>query len=335
MSQSFHKETRPLLELFGYTPEAISFLGFSNLRGVGFGGLRNIGGVDELLEILSIENDDLFLAKLNAAGIKGFAYPGLIKTREDLRQVIWNEGLEIASKLANDEVYFFDKKRLTALSRLTALPDDMRPYWLYIKGNVELLNHPSIAVVGTRKPTDTGMFLTKYVVSVAGDLNLPIVSGLAYGIDTAAHKAAIDINLPTISILGSGILSPYPAKNAQLAKQIVDQGGVLISEYFPLDGPTKESFVWRNRLQACFASAVIATEWKAVSGTAHTVRFAKILNRSSISISLSRKGSSEDAGKAQFNYELPAQHEDLIHEINRAVLVSAQFEAEKASLFDS
>ena len=142
---------------------------------------------------------------------------------------------------------------------------------------------------------------------------MPSISGLAKGIDTIAHEWSLRVGLPTISILGTGILVPYPARNTGLAEIIISEGGLIISEYLPYQGPTAENFVWRNRLQACLSECVIATEWKATSGTAHTVRFANELGRKSISLELNGAKHDANLGRAMHHFSLPAEHSDLIH----------------------
>ena len=323
-----------MLESFGYTPKVISFLGFSELKGVGFDSLRNIGGTQDLIEMLSIEDSSAFIAKLNRVGVKGFLFPEVIKTRDELKQTIWNLGLELAFKLADLKIYFLDGKDIDHLNCINVLPSELRPKWLFARGRVNLLDGPSIAVVGTRKPSEDGLSITKHVVSLLAELNLPVVSGLAYGIDTEAHKAALDVGLPTISILGSGILAPYPARNKGLANKIIEDGGLIISEYLPNDDPTKDSFIWRNRLQASIASAVVATQWKSTSGTAHTVRFAKQFGRPSISVSYDCSIPFEDAGKAETHYRLPSQAEQFNTQIRVSIASAANQLSKQDSLFE-
>ena len=334
MTLSAHKASREMLESFGYTPEVISFLGFSELKGVGFDSLRNIGGPQDLIKILGIEDSSEFIYKLNRVGVKGFLFPEVIKTRDELKQIIWNLGLELAFRLANLKVYFLDGKDISRLNRINVLPSELMPKWLFARGRVNLLDSPSIAVVGTRKPNEDGISLTKYVVGLLAELNLPVVSGLAYGIDTEAHRAALEIALPTISILGSGILVPYPAKNIALADKIIEEDGLIISEYLPNADPTKDSFIWRNRLQASISSAVVATQWKSTSGTAHTIRFAKQFGRPSISVGCDWATAFEDAGRAEAHFELPSQAAHFNDQIRSSIANNGNQLRKQNSLFE-
>ena len=123
------------------------------------------------------------------------------------------------------------------------------------------------------------------------------MSGLAYGVDRLVHEWCLNISLPTISVLGTGILTPYPAKHAPLSDAIVEAGGVVLTEYLPTQGPSGQQFVWRNRLQAALGRATIPVEWKKKSGTAHTVRFSRKLARPVIGLALDGIRHDPDAGE--------------------------------------
>jgi hypothetical protein len=137
-----------------------------------------------------------------------------------------------------------------------------RPDSKIVAGDLELLDRPSLAIVGTRDPTENGEFLARYAVSSRREAEAPVVSGLAYGIDRLVHEWCLNISLPTISVFGTGILAPYPAKHAPLSDAIVEAGGVVLTEYMPTQGPSGRQFVWRNRLQAAPSRATIPVEWK-------------------------------------------------------------------------
>jgi DNA processing protein len=293
---------------FGYTPAAISFLGLGTVKGIGFSTLRNIGGPLQGLAILEQNDPEIFYSTLSSLGAKSINFDDY----DNFRREIWNNGKALAHQLADYGVHFLTPDHSNFPASLNDLPTDSRPQWLFVRGNVELLSRDSIAVVGTRKPSVEGEFLTRYVVSILGESETVVVSGLAHGIDSIAHDCALHLKLPTISILGSGILRPYPAKNIALAEAIVNFDGALVSEYMPFDPPTAESFVWRNRLQAAISKAVIATEWKISSGTAHTIRFAKQLKRVNISTSMSRMPTLQNEGRASTHFDLPHQHINLL-----------------------
>src|SRR5690554_3778460 len=103
------------------------------------------------------------------------------------------------------------------------------PTIFWLKGDVEALSKPGVAVVGTRNPTSYGKKQAYELSKQLAEQGLCIFSGLAYGIDALAHKAALDANAPTVAVLGSGIDNIYPKRNSTLVKQIIDSGGAVIS----------------------------------------------------------------------------------------------------------
>ncbi|MFH7812795.1 DNA-processing protein DprA [Acetobacter tropicalis] len=153
------------------------------------------------------------------------------------------------------------------------------PHWLFFQGSVERLAEPSIAIVGTRKPSSDGLFLSRYVGACLGEWGVPTVSGLAAGIDKLAHEHSLRAGVPTIAVLGTGMLEDYPKGSGRLRDHILRTGGTIVSEYLPTTSYSAENFVQRNRLQAALGRILIPAEWNRRSGTAHTVRFATNLGR--------------------------------------------------------
>lgn len=151
---------------------------------------------------------------------------------------------------------------------------DFPPLVIYYKGDLSLLNQRNISIVGTRACTRYGKEQTErfaYELSKAG---FNIVSGLAEGIDGFAHKGALRANGKTISIVANGLNTIFPAINIDLARQIVDAGGLVLSANYPDFKLKNFSFVQRNRLIASASEAVLITEAGANSGALHTVNFA-------------------------------------------------------------
>lgn len=148
-----------------------------------------------------------------------------------------------------------------------------RPQELYLKGTLRD-DVPLVSVVGTRRPTPYGRRVTEHIVSDLVNAGIGIVSGLAMGIDSIAHKASIELGGYTIAVLGCGIDTIYPAINKQLSKDIIDSKGAIISELPGDTPPRKHYFPARNRIIAGISLGVLVTEadWK--SGTLHTANFA-------------------------------------------------------------
>lgn len=151
------------------------------------------------------------------------------------------------------------------------------PLCLYCKGDVSLLNSLSFAVVGTRKPTDYGIVITKqYCKDISK--HMTIVSGLATGIDAIAHKTALEQNGRTIAVLAGGFNNIYPAVNYNLAKQI-ETTNLLVSEYPPNTKPLSYYFPIRNRIIAGLSKGVLVPEMGEKSGSMHTINYALEFNR--------------------------------------------------------
>ncbi|MDR3113808.1 MAG: DNA-processing protein DprA [Endomicrobium sp.] len=145
------------------------------------------------------------------------------------------------------------------------------PPFLYVKGNLLAQDSESISIVGTRKPTHYGKTATEQFASYFAQKKITIVSGLARGVDSIAHKAALNNNSRTIAVLGNGLLINYPPENAHLQAKI-PENGALISEFPLMLHPDKCNFPRRNRIIAALGKAALITEAALPSGTLITAR---------------------------------------------------------------
>ncbi len=132
----------------------------------------------------------------------------------------------------------------------------------------------SVAVVGTREPTERGLEVASRVARYFAEHGYTIIGGLAKGIDTAAHAAALEAGGRTIAVLGTPLDKVYPAENKGLAQRIVSQSGALVSELAFGQRSYKGGFVRRDRIQSGLSLGVIAVQTRADGGTMHTVAFA-------------------------------------------------------------
>lgn len=148
------------------------------------------------------------------------------------------------------------------------------PKCLYVIGNVDILNNPSIAIVGCREATEYGKKAATYFSYNLAKQNINIVSGLAKGIDSFSHIGALQAYGKTIAVIGSGLDIIYPKENEQLAKRIIEQGGAIISEYPLGTRPEKEHFPARNRIISGMSQGVLVVEAKEKSGSLITAEFA-------------------------------------------------------------
>jgi DNA processing protein len=151
------------------------------------------------------------------------------------------------------------------------------PALLFVHGPVRLPPLRRIAIVGTREPTAWGEAAAAALGRIAARGGTLVVSGLARGIDTAAHTAVVEAGGTTWATLPAGLDVIYPGSNRGLAARIVETGGALLSEYWPGTRPRPAFFVERDRLQAALADAVLVVETDRTGGTQHTIRFAREL----------------------------------------------------------
>lgn len=191
-----------------------------------------------------------------------------------------------ALQRAEQELEFAQKHGITVLhhrsedypSLLRTCPD--APFVLYYKGKLPALRKPAIAVIGTRKATHYGRELCDQFAAELAALapNVNILSGLAYGIDIAIHKAALDSGLSTVGVLAHGLDRIYPGQHRQSAVEMLAQGG-LITEFLSGTRPDKQNFVLRNRIVAGMASATVVVESASSGGALITAGMASRYKR--------------------------------------------------------
>jgi DNA processing protein len=155
------------------------------------------------------------------------------------------------------------------------------PACLFYKGNVAALNaFTNLAVVGTRQASDLGRATTQHLIEGLQGHPICIVSGLAEGIDTEAHAAALKAKLPTVAVYGCGLSQTYPARNKALAQAIVEAGGTLLSEFYLQEQPNPKHFPQRNRIIVGLSQAVVVVEAARKSGAMITAHMGLDENRS-------------------------------------------------------
>ncbi len=148
------------------------------------------------------------------------------------------------------------------------------PKSLYLLGKLPEARVPTVAIVGTRRPTAYGQEVGYQLAFTLARQGVVIVSGLALGTDAIVHKAALDAGGTTIAVLAGGLDSMHPRSNRDLAIRILQGGGALISEYAPGETPFQGNFVARNRIVTGISDGLLVIEASAKSGTMHTANFA-------------------------------------------------------------
>src|SRR5271168_1171498 len=165
-----------------------------------------------------------------------------------------------------------------------AYPERLReiydpPSTLWIRGDVSLLARPGIAIVGTRQPSPYGAGMAELLSRDLANRRMVILSGMARGVDTAAHKGAIEAGGKTVAVWGTGIDVIYPKENKKLAESIVATGGTIVSEYPLGTFPAPQNFPIRNRILSGMSVGVLVIEAAEYSGTRITARCAMEQNR--------------------------------------------------------
>ncbi len=152
------------------------------------------------------------------------------------------------------------------------------PLILYARGRLEALEQPCVAVVGTRKPTIYGLQMAQGLASDLGSRGISVISGLARGIDAAAHRGCLEGNGTTIAVLGCGIDVVYPREHRQLTKKIL-QKGLIVTEFIPGTSPAPQNFPVRNRIISGLSLGTLIVEASEYSGSLITARLAMEQNR--------------------------------------------------------
>jgi len=182
--------------------------------------------------------------------------------------------LEIIRKINVDVVELEDENYPQALKNICD-----PPVLLYFRGDLTSLSGKTVAVVGSRRATQYGYRVTEEIFSPVARLGVTIISGLALGIDTAAHKAALNGGWKTVAILGCGLDQIYPASNTSLAHTMVEKDGVLLSEFAPGLPSYRSNFPQRNRIIAALAQLTVVVEGLVESGALITARAALEYNK--------------------------------------------------------
>ena len=187
-------------------------------------------------------------------------------------------------KRAEEEMCFIDKNGIRALfyldqdypKRLQHCHDS--PMMLYYKGAADLNVSKVVGVVGTRNVTDYGRYAAEKIIEDLSSDNVLIISGLAYGVDSVAHRAALKYDLATVGVLGHGMQTIYPAENRKLSINMLEKGGVL-TEFVSGTKPDKENFPKRNRIVAGMVDCLVVVESAVKGGAMITAEIANSYDR--------------------------------------------------------
>lgn len=203
--------------------------------------------------------------------------------RKDTRKSML-ENKANALKRADEEIRFVERYKIKVLSFLSNdYPQNLRrcddaPPILFYKGSYDINQHKTIGIVGTRRATKYGKKCVADFIEQSKPYNPIIVSGLAEGIDTAAHFCSIKNKVSTIGCLGHGLDKIYPAENRKIAEQMIENGG-LITEFLSKTKPDRENFPKRNRIIAGLCDVLLVVESGKKGGSLITAEIANSYNR--------------------------------------------------------
>lgn len=200
------------------------------------------------------------------------------------------------------------------------------PPILYYRGSIDFLNNICLAVVGTRKFSNYGRQVTEDIVASLAKNGITIISGLALGIDSIAHKACLDASGKTVAVLGSGADKQcvYPSSNRYIADKIINSGGGIISEYPIGTNPTKYTFPMRNRIVSGLTRAVLVIEAPKNSGSLITAKYALDQNRDVFAIPGNIYGTNSQGTNQLIKdgAKLITNGDDILQELNIQIVFS-------------
>lgn len=254
--------------------EAISILALQKMPGVGATTIEKVLSLPDIIEP-STPSDLIGILKEAKAKFGRISVPDI-----QAATIGWNQAHEIWELSSQHNIQIISKNSSDYPKFLLQISDP--PALLHIKGNIGALNKDCIAIVGTRNPTIFGLSQAKKFGESFAKEGYMVVSGLAKGIDSAAHKGALKSNGLTVAVLAHGLDTVYPSENKPLAENIIENNGALVSEYPWGTKSNRSSFVSRNRIQSGLSLAVLVVETNIKGGTMHTVRFCEKQNRSLI-----------------------------------------------------
>jgi DNA processing protein len=223
----------------------------------------------ELARKFDKEEDFSVLSKKDIENLLGRVLKGPSWTVEQIQSQAETDASQ-AQKLGIKQVYWRDRAYPPLLREISD-----PPLVLFYRGGLPNPEKALVAVVGTRKPSSQARGRAFELGRGLGKAGFPVVSGLALGIDAMAHRGNIEAGAPTVAVLGSSPDMVYPSSNRDLARRILETGGLIVSEYPPGTGPFKWNFPARNRIISGMSRGTVVVEAPENSGALITANFAK------------------------------------------------------------
>lgn len=247
----------------------------TTLHGAALSFVKNLGPVaaKSLMAYLGGAEQVFRTSPLKMASIPGIGEKRAVQWDFNAALRLAEKELEFAAKHGIELIFYTDARYP---KRLKNCADS--PILLYSRGKMELNMPKVISIVGTRNATDYGKQLCRQLIEELQQYNVLIASGLALGIDVAAHKECLRLNVPTVGVLGHGLDRMYPSQNRATAEKMLENGG-LLTEYPSGTIPDRENFPQRNRIVAGMADATVVIEAGLKGGALITAEIANSYNR--------------------------------------------------------
>lgn len=225
-------------------------------------------GSRKILQLLTKVDEPAQIVNASSGQLKqwGFSAKAIDFLSHDPEQMLFDDLNWLGE---NKQIITFEQPQYPSLLREITDP----PLLLYVQGNVSVLNLPQLAIVGSRNPTAQGKINAEEFASALSQVGLVVTSGMALGIDAAAHEGALKSHQPTIAVMGTGLDRVYPARHRDLAHRIGEQGA-LVSEFAIGTGVKPGHFPKRNRIISGLSLGVLVVEAAVKSGSLITAKLA-------------------------------------------------------------
>jgi len=251
-------------------------LGLAMLKLKGFGKAK-VSEVISSMQQIPTDAEKVFDAINNFSSLSSRKFPEVTKKNLEIAMDRAVRIMESCSVKGINIDYIASDDDRSWVRRYAGIPS--APLLLFSLGNTSVLDMPTIAIIGTREPTATGLKFASSIARKSIESGFCVISGLAIGCDIEAHKSTLEHNGKTVAILAHGLNEVHPIQHTEIANQIIDKGGCLLSEYPPNTPIERGYFVERDRLQSAVSLGVMVIETSLNGGSMHTVHFAEKQNR--------------------------------------------------------
>ena len=275
--------------------QAKQIVTLQQLKGIGPAATMKIGSYVYDNKI-SIDSDlllwEVLQNVLSAKKLGKVSFDDILSASDDAKRII-----DASERNGIKTLGYWDAEFPQMLTDVTDEEGKRKPcVLLYYKGSLDALKKTGLAIIGTREPDVDGLKAAAYFATAFAKRGFNIVSGLAVGCDTLGHRGALDVEGTTTAILAHGLDSIYPPENEELANEIVEKGGLLLSEYALSIPVSRYNLVARDRLQSALAKACLVIETGRHGGTMHAAQTTLSANKPLLVVDYSDKSGEKKQG---------------------------------------